>query len=114
MSGELVEKDVQPRHSVSSKHDAQVEYERRASNIVAALDGHDVNASGHEDQLQRHFGFWSLCGLALTVDNAWVAFGGSIIVASCMNEFGARSAVESTLLTNCQTMEDLRGCCMSS
>jgi choline transport protein len=82
MSGELIGKDVEPRHSVSSKQDAQAEFERRASNIVAALDGHDVNASGHEDQLERHFGFLSLCGLALTVDNAWVAFGGSIIVAS--------------------------------
>jgi hypothetical protein len=70
LSDGLVGKDAEPRHSISSKVDAHTEFERRATKIVAALDGHDVNASGHEDQLNRHFGFWSLCGLALAVDNA--------------------------------------------
>ena len=40
-----------------------------------------VNASGHRDQLQRHYGLLSICGLALTIDNAWVALGGSIAVS---------------------------------
>lgn len=73
MSSELVEKGDEPRHSVSSKHDAQAEFEKRQGNIVAALDGHDVNASGHEDQLKRHFGLWSLIGLALTVDSEFIS-----------------------------------------
>jgi choline transport protein len=48
---------------------------------VLRMEGHDVNASGHPDQLQRQYSIWSICGLALTIDNAWVALGGSILVA---------------------------------
>ncbi|KAK4998864.1 hypothetical protein LTR66_001997 [Elasticomyces elasticus] len=40
-----------------------------------------INASGHQDQLQRHYGLLSICGLALTIDNAWVALGGSLSIA---------------------------------
>ena len=40
-----------------------------------------VNASGHKDQLTRHYGLLSICGLALTIDNAWIALGGSITVS---------------------------------
>jgi choline transport protein len=40
-------------------------------NIEGTVDGITVNASGHRDELQRHFSIWSLCGLALTIDNAW-------------------------------------------
>lgn len=48
---------------------------------VVSKEGTIVNASGHRDQLQRQYGLWSICGLALTIDNAWVAFGGSLSVA---------------------------------
>ena len=44
-------------------------------------EGDVINASGHKDQLKRHFGLLSICGLALTVDNAWVALGTSLTVA---------------------------------
>jgi choline transport protein len=50
-------------------------------NIEGTVDGITVNASGHRDELQRHFSIWSLCGLALTIDNAWVALGGSLYIA---------------------------------
>ena len=53
--------------------------DRRPSVIVGA--GEVVNASGHPDQLKRHFGLLSICGLSLTIDNAWVALGGSIAVS---------------------------------
>ena len=42
-----------------------------------------INASGHPDQLNRQYGFLSICGMALTVDNAWVAIGTSLNVAIC-------------------------------
>ena len=45
--------------------------------------GEVINASGHRDQLKRHYGLLSICGLALTIDNAWVALGGSITVSIC-------------------------------
>ncbi|MCJ1306889.1 hypothetical protein MMC25_000533 [Agyrium rufum] len=53
--------------------------DRRVS--LAEVDGDTVNASGHKDQLKRQYGLLSICGLALTIDNAWVALGGSIIVS---------------------------------
>ena len=53
--------------------------DRRVS--VIGSNGEIVNASGHRDQLQRHYGLLSICGLALTIDNAWVALGGSIAVS---------------------------------
>lgn len=48
---------------------------------IVSKDGGIVNASGHRDQLQRQYGLLSICGLALTIDNAWIAFGGSLSVA---------------------------------
>ena len=48
---------------------------------VVSEEGTLVNASGHRDQLQRQYGLLSICGLALTIDNAWIAFGGSLSVA---------------------------------
>lgn len=52
----------------------------RKTSIVSG-EGHIVNASGHRDQLQRQYGLWSICGLGLTIDNAWIAFGGSLAVS---------------------------------
>ena len=42
---------------------------------------HTVSASGHRDQLQRHYGPLQICGLALNIDSAWVAFAGSLILS---------------------------------
>ncbi|KAJ7830322.1 choline transport protein [Mycena olivaceomarginata] len=36
---------------------------------------------GHVDQLDRQYRLLSICATALTIDNAWVALGGSITVA---------------------------------
>ena len=49
--------------------------------MAAVEDGHVVNASGYEDELQRQYGFAALAGMALTVDNAWVALGSSISIS---------------------------------
>jgi choline transport protein len=75
-----LEKGTERAGSLGEK--LSVDEERRKSTVVEVFEGHAVNASGHEDELQRQYGIWSLCGLALTIDNAWVALGGSIIVAS--------------------------------
>jgi hypothetical protein len=53
------------------------------STSIVTSDGIQTNASGHPDQLKRHYGLVSICGLALTIDNAWVAFGGSLTVSIC-------------------------------
>jgi choline transport protein len=51
--------------------------------IAPGSDLEIVNASGHPDQLDRQYGILSICGMALTVDNAWVAIGTSLNVAIC-------------------------------
>ncbi|EMC95091.1 hypothetical protein BAUCODRAFT_525469 [Baudoinia panamericana UAMH 10762] len=65
--------------SVTNPDVAHGQVDRRTS-IVSKI-GEVINASGHKDQLQRQYGLLSICGLALTIDNAWVAFGGSLSVA---------------------------------
>ncbi|CAN8101349.1 unnamed protein product [Discula destructiva] len=49
--------------------------------VVALQDGAAVNASGYKDQLKRQYGLLGLAGIALTVDNAWIALGSSISVS---------------------------------
>lgn len=60
---------------------AQDIFEKRRGTVVSVMEGEPVNASGHRDQLARQYGIWSICGLALTIDNAWIALGGSITVS---------------------------------
>ena len=64
---------------VVDSENVTLDVDRKVS--VVTESGEVVNASGHRDQLKRHFGLWSICGLALTVDNAWVALAGSIAVS---------------------------------
>jgi hypothetical protein len=54
-----------------------------SDDVVITLNGQIINASGHADQLQRQYGLLSILGLALTVDNAWVALGTSLAVSIC-------------------------------
>ena len=48
---------------------------------IVTMDGEVVNASGHPDQLKRHFSALAICGMALTVDNAWVVLGLSLSIS---------------------------------
>jgi choline transport protein len=63
------------------KKTAQQIFEQSQGTILNVVEGEEVNASGYRDQLARQYGIWSICGLALTIDNAWIALGGSITVA---------------------------------
>jgi hypothetical protein len=53
---------------------------------VEALDGVGeivhVNVSGHVQELDRNFGFWSICAISILADNAWAAGGGSLVCLS--------------------------------
>ncbi|KAJ3982767.1 choline transport protein [Lentinula detonsa] len=52
--------------------------------IISAVQGElaltRLNAGGHIDQLQRQYGLLSICSTSVTIDCAWVALGGSIII----------------------------------
>jgi hypothetical protein len=38
-----------------------------------------VNASGHKQELQRNFSLLSICAIAVTTGNTWIAQGGSVV-----------------------------------
>ncbi|KAJ9158538.1 Amino acid transporter [Coniochaeta hoffmannii] len=67
--------------------DEKKDYERNVDGgsedetIAAIENGAVVNASGYKDQLKRQYGLIGLAGIALTVDNAWIALGSSISVS---------------------------------
>ncbi|KAF2203341.1 amino acid transporter [Delitschia confertaspora ATCC 74209] len=63
------------------KVDRQNEFEARRGTIISIEEGVALNASGHKDQLKRQYGLLGICGLALTIDNAWIALGGSVTLA---------------------------------
>ena len=64
--------------------DSQEKKESILADDTAIGHSHEaINASGHRDQLDRQYGILSICGMALTVDNAWVAIGTSVNVAIC-------------------------------
>jgi choline transport protein len=78
--------DLDEKQMGNGEKTAQPLFEEKRGNIVSVVEGEEVNASGHPDQLQRQYSIWSICGLALTIDNAWVVLGGSIVVAIGMSE----------------------------
>lgn len=84
-----------------------------AGTLVESERGEIVNASGHRDQLQRQYGLVSICGLALTIDNAWVALGGSITVSICKSRAPPLHQGDFVALTESQTMVDRRAYCTS-
>ena len=45
------------------------------------IDGELINASGHRQELERNFGLISICAVAVTTGNTWIAQGGSVVVA---------------------------------
>jgi hypothetical protein len=61
------EKEVAPFPDHLYDHDAQ--------------DGELVNASGHRQEVERNFSLISICAVAVTTGNTWIAQGGSVTTA---------------------------------
>ena len=43
--------------------------------------GELINASGHRQELDRTFSLLSICAIAVTTGNTWIAQGGSVVTA---------------------------------
>lgn len=62
--------------------------------------GELINASGHKQELERNFSLLSICAVAVTTGNTWIAQGGSVATAlsngglgGCIYELYARPQV---------------------
>ena len=86
---QVVEPQHTPPYDVEDKLNGGAD---RKTSIVSRV-GEIVNASGHKDQLHRQYGLLSICSLALTIDNAWVALGGSIAVSMGMRSTSATCGI---------------------
>ncbi|KAJ5642355.1 hypothetical protein N7490_006355 [Penicillium lividum] len=60
--------------------------------------GEQINVSGHRQEVDRNFSLISLCAIAVTTGNTWIAQGGSVVtalsnggLAGCLYEFIAVS-----------------------
>jgi hypothetical protein len=74
-----------PTDAVKEKLRLEDEPEMKHGIVETFQDGVPLNASGHPDQLKRQYGLLGLCGLALNIDNAWIALGGSVTISIGMN-----------------------------
>ena len=61
MSGPEKELAVEP----TAENGMEAKLDVRKGSIVDIIEGVEVNASGHKDELVRQYSIWSLCGLAL-------------------------------------------------
>lgn len=63
----------------------------KAAESTAAEDhqGELINASGHVQELERNFSLLSICAVAVTTGNTWIAQGGSVVVALSNGGLGA-------------------------
>lgn len=43
--------------------------------------GELINASGHRQEVERNFSLLSICAVAVTTGNTWIAQGGSVVIA---------------------------------
>ena len=85
-----------------------------AGTLVESERGEVINASGHRDQLQRQYSLLSICGLALTIDNAWVALGGSITVSIGTFACSGSQSMRAVVLMDLQPMVGRLASCTSS
>lgn len=89
--------DYRETESTSEEKKKAPEQEDTAVGTAHQLAHQIINASGHRDQLDRQYGILSICGMALTVDNAWVAIGTSLNVAICEFSDGSRRELRSLI-----------------
>jgi hypothetical protein len=63
----------------------------KAAESTAAEDpqGELINASGHVQELERNFSLLSICAIAVTTGNTWIAQGGSVVTALSNGGLGA-------------------------
>ena len=77
-----IRRSLSPVHTMSDLS----EEEKKAPPAFSAegadvAEGDLVNSSGHVQELDRSFGFWSVASVGILADNAWGSGGGSLVVS---------------------------------
>ena len=57
--------------------DSELVEERNPQVVSTTFTEAPINASGHRQELDRNFNLLSICALAITTGNTWVALGGT-------------------------------------
>jgi hypothetical protein len=64
----------------------EADLEKRDAVVDSAPDGSassseevEINESGHKQELQRNFSFFSILSTGIVVGNTWAALGGSLV-----------------------------------
>lgn len=68
--------DMTPAESEEKKQQDVPDYGETGPDIAV---GEFLNVSGHPQELDRNFGFWSICGISIVADDAWAAGAGSLV-----------------------------------
>ncbi|KAK3694878.1 amino acid permease-domain-containing protein [Podospora appendiculata] len=77
----MTEEEIKEKPVVAKANNNNLDGGSEDETVAAVENGVVVNASGYRDQLERQYGLVGLAGIAVTVDNAWVALGSSISVS---------------------------------
>lgn len=51
------------------------------ANVEHEPELHEINETGHVQELERNFSLLSVCSVGIVTGNTWAALGGSIVVA---------------------------------
>ena len=78
---EDMEEKQDPSKRVASMETNTVEEKNIPETITDLAPEAPINASGHQQELERVFSLISICGLGITSGNVWIAAGGSLAVA---------------------------------
>lgn len=75
-----------PARAVNTMSDPELNEKRGDYGLKPATEpvvevGEIINASGHVQELDRHFSLLSACSVGICTGNTWAALGGSIVLA---------------------------------
>ena len=68
--------------------DLELVEERNPQVLSGTITEAPINASGHRQELDRNFNLVSICALAITTGNTWVALGGTYTYIAVFSHLG--------------------------
>ena len=76
-----MEKEEFPASIAGPLDDMNIAETKDPETLASTIPEVPINSSGHHQELERNFNLLSICSLAITCGNTWIALGGSVVVA---------------------------------